>query len=110
MHQVQPVFQASEGLKMYFFMLMKFEKSILISYSFFGVFGLDWCQPAARKPHLVTPLLPILYKAGKEIRWQKLMTQDEDREIAYQLALGKNRLLFGKINILLIKRDLGSEE
>lgn len=38
------------------------------------------------------------------------MTQDEDREITYQLALGKNRLVFGKINILLIKIYLGSEE
>lgn len=38
------------------------------------------------------------------------MSQDKDREIMYQLPLGKNRLVFGKITLLLIKIDLGSEE
>lgn len=38
------------------------------------------------------------------------MSQDKDGEMTYQLPLGKIRLVFGKINLLLIKIYLGSEE
>lgn len=100
MHQVQPVFQAAEVQKMYFVNLMQFEISILISYSFFRVFVLNWCRPAARHPHPINPSLPILNRAGKKIRWQEFMGQAKDKEITYQLPLGKNRLVFGKITLI----------